>query len=71
MLPIRHRSIFRNRYIALLWAAGIIWFAYDIAGSTPSQDAGGNNQQAAATDVTGAPVTQEDIDALKTAMNQI
>ncbi|HEX8938412.1 MAG TPA: hypothetical protein VF776_09105 [Sphingomicrobium sp.] len=28
--------------MALIWAAGIIWFAYDFAGSEP-QDQGGNN----------------------------
>jgi hypothetical protein len=67
MLPIRHRSIFRSRYMALLWAAGIIWLAYDVAGGSES-DAGGNNQ-VATTDVTGAPVTQQDIDTLKSVMN--
>lgn len=31
MLPIKHSSIFKSRWIALLWAAGIIWFALDVA----------------------------------------
>jgi hypothetical protein len=33
MFPMRFSTIFRNRWMALVWAAGIIWFAYDFAGS--------------------------------------
>ena len=38
MFPFRTSSIFRSRWIALLWAAGIIWTAVDYAGK-----AGGRN----------------------------
>jgi hypothetical protein len=38
MIPMRTSTIFRNRWWALLWAAGIIWFAYDFAGSAPQDD---------------------------------
>lgn len=38
--------------MALIWAAGIIWFAYDFAGSAPQGDAGNN---AATADATGGP----------------
>jgi hypothetical protein len=69
MLPIRHRSIFRSRYMALVWAAGIIWLAYDVAGSAGPETDGNNQVQAI--DVTGAPVTQQDIDALKSVMNEM
>lgn len=31
MLPIKHSSIFKSRWMALLWAAGVIWFALDVA----------------------------------------
>lgn len=48
MFPFRTSSIFRNRWIALLWAAGICWTAIDLAGSADSGDA--NNQSAAAHD---------------------
>lgn len=41
MLPMRTSTIFKNRWWALLWAAGIIWFAYDFASSAPQDD--GNN----------------------------
>jgi hypothetical protein len=40
MFPIKHSFIFKSRWVALLWAAGIIWFAYDFAGS--ASDGGGN-----------------------------
>ena len=45
MFPMRTSTIFKNRWWALLWAAGIIWFAYDIAASAPQDDA--NNSAAA------------------------
>jgi hypothetical protein len=69
MFPIRHRSIFRSRWMALLWAGGILWLAYFLTAASGPGDASGNN--IAATDVTGAPVTQQDIDALRGAMNQL
>ncbi|SFR77135.1 hypothetical protein [Sphingomonas jatrophae] len=31
MIPVRTRSIFRSRWVALLWSAGIVWFAVDVA----------------------------------------
>ena len=61
MIPMRSSTIFKSRWMALLWAAGIIWFAYDVAGAQPQ---GGDGNAAAnaeqPTDVTGAPVTKED-----------
>ena len=38
MWPMRTSTIFRNRWWAVVWAAGIIWFAYDVAASAPSDD---------------------------------
>ena len=40
MLPIRTSSIFRSRWIALLWAGGIIWSAVEFADArhTPEDD---------------------------------
>ena len=35
MVPMRTSSVFKSRWMALLWAAGIIWFAMDVAGSQP------------------------------------
>lgn len=44
MFPMRFSTIFKSRWWALVWAAGIIWFAYDFAGSQPSSaDNSGDN----------------------------
>ncbi|MGN6589189.1 MAG: hypothetical protein ACTHKE_02740 [Sphingomicrobium sp.] len=48
MFPFRLSTIFTNRWMAILWAAGIIWFAYDFAGSMPQDDNSDANQAAAA-----------------------
>lgn len=51
MIPIRTSSIFKSRWMALIWSAGIIWTAIDVA-SPPDQD--GN--ESAAPDNTTAQV---------------
>jgi hypothetical protein len=38
MFPMRSSFIFRSRWAALFWAAGIIWFAVSVAGSAPQVD---------------------------------
>ena len=48
MFPMRTTFIFRSRWLALLWAAGIIWFAYAFAGSQPQDDNNAEANQAAA-----------------------
>jgi len=58
MIPMRTSSVFKSRWMALIWAAGIIWFAYDVAGSEPQGNASANADQP--TDATGAPVTPDD-----------
>jgi hypothetical protein len=47
MFPMKTSWIFKSRWMALIWAAGIIWFAYDVAASEP-QDANetANSEQA-------------------------
>jgi hypothetical protein len=47
MIPMRTSSIFKSRWMALIWAAGIIWFAYDFAGSRPADDNSAANDDAA------------------------
>ncbi len=52
MLPIRTRSIFKSRWIALLWAAGIVWTAVEYVGGQPQNDTAANaagNEDVAAT----------------------
>ena len=57
MIPMRTSSVFKSRWMALIWAAGIIWFAYDVAGSQPQGNDGNNS---VATDATGNPVSTDD-----------
>lgn len=56
MVPMRTSTIFKNRWMALIWAAGVIWFAYDFAGSAPQADAGNN----VTTDASGTTVSNDD-----------
>jgi hypothetical protein len=68
MIPMKPSNIFKNRWWALLWAAGIIWFAYDFAGSAAPTDNSVSNEDQA-TDATGAPVTTDDEKRLAAAIN--
>ena len=68
MIPMRSSTIFKSRWMALVWAAGIIWFAYDVAGSEPQDtDSSANAEQA--TDATGAPITSEDEKKFEQTLN--
>jgi hypothetical protein len=67
MLPIRTSSIFRSRWTALLWAAGIIWTAVQFAGS-PSPDQQSGN--AAVTDASGAEVDAEQMKQAEKLLDQ-
>jgi hypothetical protein len=70
MIPMRTSSIFKSRWMALLWAAGIIWFAYDFA--APSEDGSNNGANAEQpTDVTGAPITPEDEKKFEEAVHRL
>ncbi|MGL4314603.1 MAG: hypothetical protein ACRCSO_11515 [Sphingomonas sp.] len=55
-------KLFRSRWSALLWAGGMLWFAYDVASSAPVAPA--NNSADAATDATGAAVSNEAVSLL-------
>ena len=63
MYPFRYSSIFRSRWMALLWAAGILWTAYDFA--APDGDNGGNNQAA------DMPINSADVAAIQAELNQL
>jgi hypothetical protein len=56
--------------MALIWAAGIIWFAYDMAESAPQATNNSDNSEQA-TDVTGAPVTTDNEKQFENALNSI
>lgn len=57
MVPMRTSSVFKSRWMALLWAAGIIWFVMDVAGSQP-QDA-------------NSSVNSDDANAAAAALNSL
>ena len=59
------RNIYLSRWMALAWAAGIIWFAVEV--STPDTVAAGNNQQEV-TDVTDSPVSNQQVKELEQAI---
>ena len=69
MIPMKHSSIFKSRWFALLWAAGILWFAYDVAGGGDSEtDANGVTT---VTDATGAKVDDQQVKNLQKAIEGI
>ena len=69
MIPMKTSSVFKSRWWALLWSAGIIWFAYDVAESAPKGDH--NTAEAEQqTDVTGTPITPANEDRLKEALKK-
>ena len=70
MIPMKTSSVFKSRWMALLWAAGIIWFAYDTASSQP-QDSNTSANAEQATDATGAPVTSDDTNKLAAELNSL
>ena len=73
MIPMKHSTIFKSRYWAMLWAAGIIWFAIDTAGAgTTSTDNASDNateNSSGVTDATGAPVDNQQLKQLKSAID--
>ena len=68
MIPMKTSSVFKSRWMALIWAAGIIWFAYDTATSQPQSDANTTNAEQS-TDATGSPVASDDEKKLAEALN--
>lgn len=61
------RKIFLSRWSALLWAAGILWTAVDVAGVAPSATTT-NTSEANETDATGVEVNSADLALLANVM---
>jgi len=70
MIPVKTSSVFKSRWMALLWAAGIIWFAYDFAGSQPQDDNASANA-AQPTDPTDAAISNADTNKLDEELNAL
>ena len=56
MIPIKHSWIFKSRWMAVLWAGGILWFAYDFAAPTSDDQNIATGDQVQITDANGGPV---------------
>ena len=68
MIPMKTSTVFKSRWMALIWAAGIIWFAYDFAGSEPQgSNASANAEQA--TEGSGSAISGDDVNKLATELN--
>jgi hypothetical protein len=71
MIPMRTSTIFKSRWWALVWGAGILWTAYDFAGAQPQASATGNNAAADdGTDGTGAAISEQDAENLNKALEK-
>ena len=70
MIPMKTSTIFKSRWMALVWAAGILWLAWDVAGSAP-QDSNSSNNSEQATDATGASITPAEEKQFEQALNQL
>jgi len=67
MIPMKNSTIFKSRWMALIWAAGIIWFAYDFA--APSEQlANASDNEVQVTDASGAPVSPAEANKLSEAL---
>ncbi len=62
--------LFRSRWAALFWSAGIVWTAYDVASDAPEPAATNANSGAVAaqpTDAVGATFNADDLAILANA----
>jgi hypothetical protein len=67
MLPRNPSKIFRSRWSALFWAAGVIFFAVTTIGfgSSKTDAKPGDNTESALTDDSGATVSNADLAVLR------
>jgi hypothetical protein len=68
MIPMRTSSVFKSRWMALLWAAGIIWLALDFGGSQAQTPDNAAANETGITDASGQPVTNEDSEKIANAL---
>ena len=66
----RTTSIFKSRWMALVWALGIIIVAFEVA--APDAQASNTSENAQApTDAMGDPITPEDANKLDSILNGV
>ena len=66
MLP--PRRLFRSRWVALLWAGGVIWTAVDVAGSAPAPSA--SHTAAGPVDAMGDEANAADLAAIANVIGE-
>ena len=54
--------VFRSRWWALAWAVGVVWFAWDVAGSSPAQR---TDNTVAQVDAAGDSYDADDVAAMR------
>ncbi|HEX7856665.1 MAG TPA: hypothetical protein VF503_23550 [Sphingobium sp.] len=64
MIGPRLTSVFKSRWMALLWGGMVVWTAIDFVGTAPSP-ANHSGNSAAASDADDQPISNEDAAALK------
>jgi hypothetical protein len=69
MIPMKHSTIFKSRWMALLWAGGILWVAYDVATSAKEQEDASNG--VATANQAADDVTANDVKALADSLNSL
>jgi hypothetical protein len=69
MIPMRTSTIFKSRWWALIWAAGIIWLAVDVAGTGKSTASASNNQSSnTVADADGQAASSDDVNTAANAL---
>lgn len=64
MLPRRPAALFRSRWAALLWAAGVLWTAVSVVGVGGSKPRAAASQENAV-DAQGEPIDNADLAVLR------
>lgn len=70
MFPFRYSSIFKSRWMALFWAAGIIWWAVDTAGTAPAADQN-NADQASQSDTGDQPLDPKQVKQMEDTLHHL
>ena len=66
MLPSRPSRIFRSRWAALFWAAGVLWTTVELVGFGDSHaKSGAEDNGTVVTDATGSDVSNADLQVLR------
>ena len=55
LMPVKTSSVFKSRWKALLWAGGVLFFAYTIGGSMKASDPKDGNSATDTADNSEAP----------------